>query len=527
MPAKDIAIRHVFDGGWASDFGTLAEVGLEGGLVRLPFLLRAENVFYDHNGGVRKVGGTSKYNATAIESGEEIRGAFEYVKVGTAGSPTRKRVVHAGTKILKDDNDGTFASIFTGLEDNKIPNYCVFEDVLIISSDSTVDVPKKWDQSSAGDLGGSPPNFAFAVSHVNKVWAAGNAAVPSRLYYSETLDAETWSGGGAGSIDIAPDDGDVITAIYPFRGRLIVFKGPHFGSVHVISGTTPATFSRDLLIPGVGAVCQNLIFPFGNDLGFVSPDGVVRSLQATDKYGDFEQVTLSRPIQTWLNENVTASGLKRCWAATDHAMGYVLFTIPTQSSATPNSVIMMDYRFPVPRWSNWDSFSAYSVARMSDPSRSDRLILYLGGRDGFLRKTQQPIRAIDTNTSIGSFVRTPYLHYGTQNREKTIQKVGIGTNILNESTTTLSLRKDLGQVDIDFELSAGGFVLGDADANEFVLNTSTLADDTYKTVWADATESGQFRSIAYEISNDELNEDLNVDSFHIVFEEAQVPSYEN
>lgn len=526
--AKDVAIRHLIDGGWATDYGTHAEVEVsrDGG-VRLPFLLRAENIFYNLRGGVRKCGGTSKYNATTIESGEEIRGMFEFVKVGTAGSATRKRVVHAGTKILKDDNDGTFTSIFTGLEDNKIPNYCVFEDVLIISSDSTVDVPKTWDQSSAANLGGSPPNFSFAVSHVNRVWAAGDAAVPSRLYYSSLLNAAQWNGtGDSGSIDVSPDDGDIITGIYPYRGRLIVFKGPNFGSIHVVSGQTVATFARDILVPGVGAVWQNLLFPFGNDLGFVSPDGLVRSLRTTEKFGDLEQATLSLPIQSWLLENVTVSSLKKGWAATDHSMGYVVFTLPTQSSTTPNHTIAMDYRFQEPRWADWDDFDAYSVVRMSDPS-TDRPILYLGGSDGFLRKLQQPTRAIDENTAIGAFVRTPFLHYGTQHRMKTLQHVGLGTQIQNESTVTVALRKDIGTTEIDFDLTAGGFVLGDADENEFVLDTSTLADDSYKTVWADATESGQFREISYEIYNQELNEDMNIDSLHAVFEESANPSYEN
>lgn len=528
MASREVALRHVFNGGWATDFGVQAEVSGDGGLVQIPWLLRAENVFYTLKGNPRKVGGTTKYNSTAIESGEEIRGMFEYVRVGTAGSSTRKRVVHAGTKILADDNDGTFASLFTGLEDGKTPNYNTFADLLIMASDSTVDVPKSWDQTTAQNLAGSPPNFAFSVTHVNRVWASGNAALPSRVYYSATGDPEDWSGADTGSIDVDPDDGDIVTGLYPFRGVLLVFKGPNRGSIHIISGRTTSTFVRDLLVPGVGAAWQNLIFPFGNDVGFMSPDGLVRSVRATEKFGDFEQAQLSLPIQSWLRENVNTQALRTGWAATDHSQGYVIFTLPLDGSSVPNRTIMMDFRFDPPRWADWDDFAAYSVSYMSNPTSRDRPILYFGGTDGFLRKAQQPVLSIDEATGIGAYVRTPFLNYGAPHRLKTIQHLGIGAQVRVMSTLHVELRKgDATATEIDFDLSSGGFVLGDADENEFTLDTSTLADDQYKTTWADATESGQFREISYELSNEDAGEDLDVDAIHIILEASTTPSYEN
>jgi hypothetical protein len=263
MPAAaDQAIAHFFTGGFATDYGGMAEIELEGNRIKIPFLTRCENFHFELNGSIHKIGGTSKYNSVTIESGEEIRGMFEYVRHGTLGTLARRRIVHAGTKILKDDNDGTFTSIFTGLENDTVPNYVVCEDSLIISSSSTVDVPKKWDQTTAADLGGSPPNFSFSVVHAGRLWAAGNAALPSRLYYSSLQNFEEWnSAGDSGVINIDPNDGDSITGIYPFRGALIVFKGGAEGSIHIISGRTPATFARDQLSRGVGCAWQNTIFP--------------------------------------------------------------------------------------------------------------------------------------------------------------------------------------------------------------------------------------------------------------------------
>jgi len=522
MTAPDQALRHTFEGGFATDFGSLAEMQVSNGRISIPFLLRAENVYFSLNGGLRKAGGTSKYNSVAIESGEEIRGMVEYVRSGTTGSPTRRRVVHAGTKILADNNDGTFAAIFTGLEDNKIPNYTVFTDVLVIASDSTVDVPLKWDQTTAAVLGGAPPNFSFSCEHANRLWAGGDPLFPSRLYYSALLNCEDWSGSDAGHIDIAPDDGDVMTGIYSFRGRLFVWKGPNFGSIHVISGRTPSDFARDTFSDEIGGIGPNSIFPMSNDLGFIATDGAIRSLSATDKYGDFEEAALSRPITTWIRENVNPAALKRAWARTDPTRGYALFTLPVGNVVTPNYVVCLDYRFDSPRFTLWPAFVACSVARMSDPESSNRQILYLGGTDGFLRKTQQTLDMSIDGGAYQYIVKTPFFHYNTQNRMKTLSHFGLGV-------------QGHGAADINFTALLGpgaasqtqhvtpslGALLG-----SFIIGTDVLAGNAYLTHWGEM-DAGQFREVSFELESTEEGQDIEINAIHAVIETAQDPSYEN
>lgn len=523
MSAPDFDLRHRFAGGMSTDSGSVADIAMNGGRADIPYLLVADNCFFEWNGALRKAGGTSKWNSVAIESGEEIRGMFEYVRAGTAGSPSRKRVVHAGTKVLADNNDGTFAAIKTGLEDNKVPNYTTFTDLLIWASDSNTDVPQKWDQTTVANLGGSPPNFSFSCEHVNRLWASGAAAAPSRLYYSAQLNPEDWSSADAGFIDIAPDDGDQITGLYSHRGVLFIFKGPNFGSIHVITGRTPSDFARDLFSGEVGGVGPNTIFTFGNDLGFLALDGQIRSLAATEKYGNFEEASLSRPIAVWMRDHMTSTALKLAWARTDPTRGYVLFTVPTYGATKPNYVLCMDYRFGEMRFTTWSSFGAYSVARMSDPLGNNRPILYLGGNDGFIRKTQQSTRQID-GTTYRFFIQTPYFHYNTQNRLKTISHFGLGLQVRGAATVELSFRTEtLSTYAIDVTPQFG-FTLGTGSTNPFILGTSTLSATQYVTHWGEV-DAGQFREVSYELSN--LDDDIEIHTLHIVFESEQNPSYEN
>ena len=115
MPSDHAVLRHRYAGGWAPDFGPTAEVEVSD-LINVPWLTKADNIGYLLDGGVRKIGGTAKLNGSALEAGARVVGLYDYWRLGTAGSPSQKRVIHVGTKIKKDDADGSFSDLFTGLE---------------------------------------------------------------------------------------------------------------------------------------------------------------------------------------------------------------------------------------------------------------------------------------------------------------------------------------------------------------------------------------------------------------------------
>lgn len=519
MPASDLSVAHFFDGGIATDFGAVADAQIgPSRIVKVPFLTRGDNIFFEQSGAIKKIGGITKYNSSSIESGQEIRGMFDYIKLGTGGSPARKKVVFAGTKILADGNNGTFASIKSGMQDNSVPAFCVMNDTLILMTDNTSDSPQTYDQSSVAALGGTSERVSFGVQHANRFWSAGNFAVPSRLYYSDVLDPADFAGGGA--IDIDPDDGDMIVAIFPFRGALLVFKGPNLGSIHIISGLTPATFERTVLVRGVGAIWQNGVFPLPNDVGFIACDGTIRTVGATQKFGDLELNQLSQPINTWLQDNVALAQMRKAWAATDFTRGYVLFTLPTGSDTAPTTILAMDYRFAPARFAFWPCTEAWSVSRMSNPSDSNKPILFLGGNDGYVRKTQQSTQGVD-GVAIAAYARTPIFQYGTANRGKTIQHVAVGLNLAGPATVRLSVRRDVGDTQ-NYDITAGGgAVFGTA-----IFGTDTFAGAGYVTTWTDTEGTGQFREVSYEISNTALTENATVESFHVVFEQSADPIYE-
>jgi hypothetical protein len=500
-------------------------VGLgQDGLIRIPFLITAKNHLYEFDGAPHKMGGTSKLNSAALDSGEEVRGIYDFWRM-PAGTPTQKFLCHTGTKVLESDGDGTFSNLITGLVDNAIPHYNTFDDIVIITSDAAAtDAPQKWDQSGATSaLGTNTPLFSFSETHKNRLWAAGVDSQPSRLYYSPDLSNSgpdgDWNHATSGTIDIDPGDGDRITAIKSFRNELWVFKGPYKGSIHRITGSAPTGsdgFARTTFVRGIGAVHQNSVFNFRDDIGYVWSDGSVNSLIATDQFGDFTEAQLSRPIRRWIEENVVFSRLDQTWSATDESRNIVLIALVTSGNTFPSHVICMDYRFDPVRWSFLealgDNNAAVCVARVVDANNNNKVTMLTGGTDGFIRKLFQSSRNIDTSNSYNMRATSPFMNYSDPFTMKTLYSVALGVRASGGGDVTFGWQGDGAQQQTQTVSQGGGGFLLDTSLLD---GPDLLAANTYRERYMSLETGGEFRSIQYELRNGNLNEDLDVSNLAV------------
>jgi len=457
MSTKNVQARLLFDGGWATDFGPTAQVALDqSGVIRIPYLVDAENCVYDLDGGPRKIGGTEKINSSALNSGTTVRGLVDFWKLGTSSSVTQHRVVHVGDELMKDDGDGSFSSIAPSVNDrntSSVPSYATYDDDLIIFSDALAEVPLKWDglTAKASALGTNTPNCAFGVMHKNRFFMAGDLTKKSRVYFSEPLpngaDGD-WNQVEAGFFDVDPNDDDEVRGFASHKGILWIFKGPYKGSIHTLRGDTPlggvttfgtstqpVPFKLDNFIRGVGAAGQNSIFRFRDDIGFIdAKTASIRSLNATDKFGDFREAALSFPINDFLLERVNKTRLKNAWATQDVARGSVLITLPLGSDTTNGTVLNMDYRFDSPRWSQWPAVKAECLASVIDTGRGSVQSSFIGDTAGFMSRTGTPNYHTETTTDLGADEETainykvtlPHLDFGNPVAMKTFARAGVG-----------------------------------------------------------------------------------------------------
>jgi hypothetical protein len=519
MGSRSKFIKHLFAGGWATDYGPTAFVGVTAGnKVSIPWLNEAENVTYELDGGPHKVPGIAKNNTAALESGATIAGVFDAWFSGTSGTPTQHRIMHIGTKIKKDNANNTFTDLFTGMTAGAVPCYTMLEDLLIMSNDSGVDVPKSWDGTTAQNLAGTPPTFSFSCEHLNYVFAAGDKANPSRLYYCVAFTPNDWVGSGSGHIDLSPSDGDAITGIISFRDQLFVFKGPHKGSIHRISGSAPTgddPFARSTFVKGMGAVNHNSLVSYQNDVGFMWSDGTVRSLSATQQYGDYNESTASEPINTWIRDHVNRSQLRKAYAVNWPEYGIVLYALPVDGSAVNNIVIMMDYRFSPPRWAKWSSYNMItSLAQAVDESGGSSMRTVIAGcRDGFMRTLGNTSRTLDGTASIPYNVLTPYLDYDLPDQMKTLEGASICFNPKNAGNVVLGWSAD-GHVPKQDTISQGGG--GQAFLDSFVLDSDILGGAKFYEGFSRlAEQGGEFGSIQYQLLNNGADEDVEIHSLSV------------
>src|SRR3990167_6476973 len=515
MASKKQVFRHLFGGGWSTDFGPSADVVPNaGGDVIFPFLVDAENVFFELDGGPHKIGGTTKLNSSAVASGAEIMGLTDFWRMGTGGTGTQRRVLHAGTVIMADAADGTFANIRTGREEDAVPSYCTFDDQLIIGSTSTSDNPQAYDGTTCADLGGTAPRFAFACSHKNRVWAAGVASTPSRLHYSALLAEDDWVGATAGYIDIDPNDGDRITGIVSHKNDLFVFKGPYYGSIHRITGSAPTgsdAFSRIPFIRGLGAVWQNSIFRFRDDVGFMWSDASIHSLNATAAFGDYSEAALSRPIHKYLREHVNFTYLNRCWAATNVQRSIVAITLPVDAGTFCNQILSMDYSHQDIRWSQWPAYNAHCIATVIDATDNSRPKFYIGGRDGYVRRTDVANRSIDAVTSIPAKVTTPYTNYGSPFLMKTLSGAALGI-AQRGGDITFGWQMDTQTQNTATLTQSGGDVLGPSTTMPvFELNSSLLGGSRFVDVFIEEAH-GEGRAVQFQVTQNTVDGDLELRS---------------
>jgi hypothetical protein len=486
---------------------------------KLTHYQRLENVIFEVDKTLRKVGGNTPINSLAIASTPEILGMYDYW-FEASGSFTQKFVaVTDNGKVYKEDMDGTFDDITGGatIANDAIPVFCQAHETLLIffHNIATPPVPLKW--TGSGDVATytNAPNGRGAVFHNGRVWIWGTLAFPSRIYYSASNNIEDFSGLDAGALDLDIGDGDRIIGAASYKDALIVFKGPNKGKIYVIHGTAPTggdAYRKNILVRDIALQSHNSIVPVGDDLWFMS-DQAIHSLQATEAYGNFKGAFLTRHLRKFFREDVNRTRLNQVWGVNYALKDSVLWVMPGAGQTANTLTFGLSYADLQDKGGlkpfTWTR-SGQSAALRVHPTTKAREVVF-GSTGGYaLREDTLGVgRSLATTAAYNLRALTNHIVVGEIDSvgkaapyiPANLYRMALRSDSVGSYNVNINLRRsEAGGTSYAFSQGAAGFILGTS-----VLGTDMLGGGKTRTVTKDVM--GETRIMQLDITQGGFNED--------------------
>ena len=484
----------------------------------------AENIEYDISGSKKKRLGTTRYNATVISGATQVTALSDYWRHALTLSGTQKFVAHAGTVIYKDDGDGVWDSLKTTWgAAAKDQNICIAQGYAVIST-SNNDTPQIYDQTNIADLNaGALPKFTAATYHLRRLFTVGETAAlsgavnPSRSTFSAAGDITLFTGSDTGNLIFDDDDGDFLVGVsQPLRGRLYFFKGPFRGSIHVVGGRSPTTFEKAPVCRGIPCVSHKSIITTANDVYWVSPYGI-HSLVMTEKYGDTQEVFLSRAVQSLFNRvNFARVGQIAGFHAPHRNI--IGWSLPIGTSTTNDTTLV--YNYAREAWAVWThtglDAASFMTARNPLAGTSNlKPSLYIGSYAGFVYNAEQTVLADDDATrSYTSRLRSP-AHYRLDRVPELQEKVFHSVcSFIKPAAATAQLQTNIDNRSASYTIDLAAGSGADLIGSTFVIGTSLIGSGL-ETSYIETPIEDRGRGIQLEWSLGGTNQNLELYGYGI------------
>lgn len=228
------------------------------------------------------------------------------------------------------------------------------------------------------------PDGKYIEEWKSRLFIVHNAN-PNRVQCSDLGSATSWNTGGATNpaqgitFDVAPGDGDVITALFAFKERLFIFKKRRIYVLRItaLPETDPNSWEVVEYSKVVGTISQSSVREVFDDVVFLSEAGLC-SLAAAEMTADFASALISQKVRDIqrINQNATE-------------LDIFAFTLPDksqywlclQSAALNNITFVLDYKHIKEVGLRWTQFSRLVPTAMDAYRVGQANIVYVLGHD--------------------------------------------------------------------------------------------------------------------------------------------------
>ena len=318
-----------------------------------------------------------------------------------------------------------------------------------------INFPMKLVDTTWTKLNGSSDvdNAKFAEVYRNHLFFAGMSQKPQLLIFTApNSDSDFTAASGAGAINVGFD----IMGIKRFRDALYIFGKT---DIRKLTGSSTANFSLAEVSSSVGCLASDSIVEIGGDVLFLAPDGI-RTIQATERIGDIELATISKPIQNALQlididftyEQLVSLVVKEK-SQFRYLFGKSTLTAPNTSGFI-GALRTSDQRSG---WEFGDLRGFQANCAVSGYIGDDEFVLH-GDFDGHIYRQEQGGTFQDNN--VFASYKTPFLDFGNTELRKLFNKVSIFTRPEGDNTFLVTADYDWDDADVfspnDYSITSTG-----------------------------------------------------------------------
>ena len=430
-----------------------------------------------HRNGRGKRGGTSKVNATAIDSGARIVGVYDFTLENSTQFVMKAT---ANGKLYKNNTD----TIKTGMSTVNKFWFENFENELYICDGDTV--PQTWDGSAGATSAITNPAAEWAAGNEPRYMVAHGRNLSKRMvaFGVDNDPKSVWlSANGNGKEFVT----GVVKIVIETRDAWGIVGGIEIGEQMVLFGRKKpyalVDSDEDSTNWGYapmqwegGAAHQRLIVKTPNDVHVMDETGNIYSISAVQNFGDYQVASLTKPawLDKWIKDYVDLAYIDDFHACYDPVLRCVDWSIVRSGQTQVDTALRFFIDRPVDEaWTVVDNQSYNSGYKASCSTLvrtgAGTYKRYNGDYSGFIWELETASYNDDSNPYYGGF-KIGYLNLENPRTRKHFRRLRILTRPEGNYSLAYSWwldgnSKTAGTISL---LGTGG-VLG-----SFVLNTSLL-----------------------------------------------------
>jgi len=355
----------------------------------------------------------------------------------------------------------------------------------------------------------APTDPTISAEFQNHLFLTGDPAEVSNLHFSApTSETDFSPANGGGVINV----GFEIIAIKKFRNVLYIFGT---NNIKRLVGENSANFRLETVTSNLGCLARDSVVELGGDLLFLSPDGI-RPIGGTNKIGDVNLETISKNIQSTVNNIITGETLSNLSSVIIRSKSQFRYMFSTSGSAGIIGALREfqgNYSFEFGQISGIECTCA-------DSGYVGQTEFVIHGASSGKVFQQESGDAFDTS-NILSIYKTPFVYMDNPEQRKNYYSTSTYMSAEGNFEIALSVTYDYDNTDIStpdnlsmINTAPGAFY--DSGSNIAVFDTTDIYDGNPSPVES-VTFSGSGKALALTYVTDDTNASHSIQGFTITY----------